>query len=113
MGRWAQARKRGGCADGGLHLPLPPAPTLTLAGTVGTQTANGDDDTGGQVRLYSSTTGSAPWVEVDTDAWADPYDWGDLQLPATMWYRATEIGNNVAYAGESPPSEAVQVTGSE
>lgn len=107
MGRWAQARRRGSTAPAAASLPAPPAPVLDLDGFDLLQTAQGLDDTGGFLHLWKSPTGSDPWEDFLFDPWEASHAWAGGLLDGNNWYRGTEDGNGVVYAGMSPPSNAI------
>jgi len=105
MGRWAQAQRRGGSGPGVPSLGPPPAPALTRDGDNGRIVPANVIDGGGQFRCYFSND-SVNYALVATEDY-HPLERivFDLLLNGTGWYYATEVGNNVAYAGESAPSE--------
>lgn len=109
MGRWAQSRRRGGCAPPAASLPAPPAPDLVVEDGELFQSATGGDDTGGQVRLYTSYNGDPPWVLDSQVAWESVHNWGDISTWDGQYVRATEVGNGVAFSGESEPSAVVHI----
>jgi hypothetical protein len=107
MGRWATSRRRGGGPEFSSGLTLPPAPQLDTDGSNLIQTATGADDSLGTIRLYESVTQFGLFTLAGTNAWQAVFDWATLSPTVQKWYRATEVGNGIAYAGESPPSAAV------
>lgn len=109
MGRYAQGRRRGGSAAPVVLLFPPPAPNVRVTGDHLWQDSNGDGDVGGFCRLFKFDDVLENWVEVDTQAWADPFDWGLTSLLVPGVYRATEIGNGVNYLGESDPGPDIEV----
>lgn len=104
MGRWAQARRRGGTPPPLVVLAPPPAPTLTDVEGFLTSESQVGDDTGGTCCLYYSPDVGGPFYLVDTDPWAASVSWGALSGLPYGYYKATEVGNGIAYAGESPYS---------
>lgn len=109
MGRYAQARRRGGVAGAAPALTPPPAPGIGIVGGDVIQTALGGDDTGGLVKLYTSGDGEEPWTFYTQAAWEAVHNWGSELLLPPGWVRVTEAGNGSAYDGESLPSTAIEV----
>lgn len=109
MGRWAQSKRRGGRQAGLPGLAPPPPPELSEFEGELFQDAEGGDDTGGQCRLYTSPTGSNPWSLNSAVEWQSVQAWGDRATWEGFWVRATEVGNGLAYVGESAPSNALQI----
>lgn len=105
MGRWAQAKRRGGRGGLGPSLPAPPAPTLSEDAGDLIQTAGGDDDTGGTIYLEEALAEGGPYTPRGSHAWASPWAWGTAAEFTGSWLRGYEVGNGVAYAGQSPYSE--------
>ena len=108
MGRWSQGRRRGTTPDGAAHLPLPPAPQGSIDLTGYLQTTNGTGDAGGSCKLYQSDTQFGAYTLITTTAYLSPLLWPAASLTADKWYRPTEVGNGINYAGESPPGPALQ-----
>lgn len=104
MGRWAQAKRRGGGVSAGGVLGAPLAPRLFEDGGSLWTESYSPDNTGGFLRLEwrpdeetaFEMWGSAPWAAFNEWASTDTLDPGD--------YRAIEIGNGSTYVGESAPS---------
>jgi hypothetical protein len=104
MGRWAQYRKRGGCAEGGPHLTLPPAPETAMGELGLTITAVSLHDEGGTFKVYKADSSDGDYVlEVSTE-WDEEVLIDADDLETGKWYRVTELGNDVDYSGEGPPS---------
>lgn len=104
MGRWAQAQRRGGDGPGLPSLGPPPAPVLSVDHGEVMQTAQGADDTGGQIVLESSDYPEGIYFVEDTDGWAVEQDWGAKDSYPGKYLRAKEVGNGSAYVGSSPYS---------
>lgn len=107
MGRWAQARRRGSAAPPTVVLGPPPAPVLSREGNELLQQATGLDDTDGTLQLWESMSGLPPWIMISQDAWSAAYYWSDTLLTVGRYYRVTETGNGIVYAGVSDKSESV------
>ena len=107
MGRWAQARRRGGKPVAGGGPSPPPAPFLQWEVGDLIVTATGGDDTGGLLRLYQADLIEGPYYPFDARAWAGSERWDAGSFEPRFWYVATEEGNGVNYAGESPQSGPV------
>ena len=101
MGRWAQSRRRQSAPPANAAAGPPPAPVIafTVPGIV--QTAMGGDDTGGIVELQFSEDAGASWDQWNTGAWAAVVNWPDTNWVAGTLWRAKEVGNGVAYVGDS------------
>ena len=66
---------------------------------------------GGTVELQGSEFSDPyEWAEYDSAAWAAVKDWGANVAIDAYFYRAREIGNGVAYVGESEWSNIVDLT---
>lgn len=105
MGRYAQARRRGGVGGAGGGLLPPPAPVLVnIAGHV-SQRATGLDDTGGRMQLQQREGGTEEWAEAGDEPWAHEFDWGVVGLFEDNELRAREVGNGVDYLGNSEWSD--------
>lgn len=104
MGRWAQAKRRGGRGRTAAALSPPPAPSLFVDDVDIIIEPTGADDFGGAFRLETSATGSEPWSEHETLAWDPHVSPGTVAEFAGLHLRVIEVGNGVAYNGESPPS---------
>jgi hypothetical protein len=109
MGKWATYRKRGGSTGSTVALTSPPVPSLYIEGGLIKQSARGGDDTGGQIRLQQSDDGNDPWYQVDSGAWVATKTWGTVVQYFGYWLRCYEIGNGIAYAGNSPYSAVLPV----
>lgn len=101
MGRWAQARRRNSAREVAAVLAPPPAPLLSKDEGFINQTAQGADDTGGLCQLQSSPDGLDPWTPIDSDGWVAVYHWGYSGDWGSVFLRAREVGNDVAYSGAS------------
>lgn len=89
-----------------MALGPPPAPIIReVAGDL-VQDAQGLADIGGLCRLYSGPTIDGPWELAGELPWDISLDWGALSFFPQEWLRATEVGNGVAYTGESEYSNA-------
>lgn len=108
MGRWAQARRRGGRPYGGSGLPAPPAPfaELDAAGIYVSRT--GDPDPVGKFRLYESDDGGEPWTFHSERPNLEPTLFPESELVSERFYRATEVGGPPNYGGESGPSNSLE-----
>jgi len=108
MGKWSTYRKRGS-AGRGPTLGPPPAPTLRVTDGVVFQDATGLDDTGGQVRLEQSADGIDEWETWGNQPWDNPTEWGEVDEWSGNFVRAFEIGNGTVYAGDSAPSNTLEL----
>lgn len=111
MGRWAQARRRGGRRAGGVELPAPPAPAMEAAidGLIVSRT--GLPDPVGEFSMFWSLDGDPPWTLLSTKPNLEPTVWAPGELVEGRSYRATEIGGPPNYSGESAPCAAQVWTG--
>lgn len=101
MGRYAQARRRGGIGGAGGGLLPPPTPLLlNIAGHV-TQRATGLDDTGGRMELQQREPPETEWTDAGDEPWAHEFDWGLDDLFPDRELRAREVGNGADYLGNS------------
>lgn len=107
MGRWAQARRRGGAARVSGPAGPPPAPLLTWEGENLVQTATGENDLGGMVRLWVGSNPGGPYTEELSNAWGPTRNWGDRGSLPMGYLVATEEGNGSAYVGASAYSNEV------
>lgn len=107
MGKWAQQRKRGSAGHGPVALPPPPAPQLLIIEDSVYQLASSDTDTNGSLKLYYSTSGGEPWNFISSVIWKLEHYWGSTDYYQGDWLRATEVGNDLDYAGESQPSNVL------
>jgi len=104
VGKWCQQKKRGTSSDVGL-VP-PPAPFVHETAGDLIQDATGLDDTGGLLRLFEGPTEWGPWTLYGQVDWDPSWDWGAVVGFTGPYIVATETGNGLTYAGESPPSDA-------
>jgi hypothetical protein len=104
MGKHHTYRKRGSVRPDRAALPVPPAPSLTLVDSELTQISASGINTGGVLNIYSSVSGSAPWLRFGTVTWAFAYGWADIGDVPVGYYRCEEVGNNSTYFGTSQPS---------
>lgn len=110
MGRWAQAKRRGG-KPGVVQGPGPPlTPEAEVSGGHLWQNATGGDDTGGTVRLMRAATENGGYSQHATSAWAAAKDWGTTASLAGFWYRCQEIGNGTSYGGQSALTPPLHIT---
>lgn len=109
MGRYAQAKRRGGRPGPRSALGPPPAPTLLFEGDQLTQRATGADDAGGQIELWYSADGEVPYEIQNTLPWHTPHGWGTSQTLLPGFYLARELGGGHNYAGRSTASPAIEV----
>lgn len=107
MGRYSQSRRRGRSPSAASGLAAPPAPVLSNPGGDVFQAAQGADDTGGTVRLYGAEYTEGPYYLLDEDTWAATVAWGLQEQWPGQFLRATEVGNGIAYQGESEPSNVL------
>lgn len=108
MGRWAQARRRGGRPYGGSGLPPPPAPFAEWDATGIVVSRTGEPDPVGKFRLYESEDGNDPWVFHSELPNYEPTTFPSAGLTAGHFYRATEVGGPPNYGGESEPSDGIE-----
>jgi len=108
MGKWSTYRKRGS-AGRAPALGPPPAPTLRVTGGVVLQDATGLDDAGGLVRLEQSEDGISEWETWGSQPWDNPTEWGQQEEWEGSFVRAFETGNGIVYAGESAPSNILEL----
>lgn len=101
MGRWAQASRRGGGIVPAAAIGPPPAPLLDIVEGRVLQLATGGDDTGGICELQFSPDGEEDWEQFDVLEWVASADWGSVVDREGFFWRAREIGNDVAYTGPS------------
>lgn len=109
MGRWAQAKRRGGRLRVIGAPTAPPAPLLQIIANDVVQTATGDDDTGGGLELEVSPDGVTEWESWDVGVWTAAQTWGTVAAMQGFWYRGREYGNGVAYVGTSDWSAVLEV----
>lgn len=109
MGRWAQARRRGGGGRPSGAIGPPPAPTLAIVNGFLLQTAGGGNDAGAAIWLRFSEEEGGPYFDWGEAVWAAVYDWGLIEELSVGWCEAVEVGNGVAYAGRSDPSNRVEI----
>lgn len=111
MGKWSQYKRRGSAQQGSSpSLAPPPAPSLLLIGSEVTQRHSGLVDSGGTCRLYSSQDAQL-WAFLPPEVeWAPDVDWGYGDGYTGLFLRCTEVGNDVAYTGESIPSNVLDLT---
>jgi hypothetical protein len=109
MGRWAQARRRGKANNVMPGVGPPPAPMLAIDGSDLVQTANGAADTGGLCRLYYRVSPASVRALVQEAPWVAVQVYADGAEGPVGFYNATEVGNGLAYSGESPESNQVHV----
>jgi hypothetical protein len=109
MGKAATYRKRGTHAAAATPDLRPPAPALNVVAANLIQAATGNNDEGGEARLYSSPTGTPPWTQTDSDAWDWVVAWGPVDGFPPAFYAATEIGNGSTYIGESDRSNIIHL----
>ena len=107
MGRWSQARLRGSVGLGAGPAGPPPAPVLDDSSGDVIQTAQGQDDTGGTLVLETSEDGGDNWDVWEAAAWAASKNWGNSAQFDLLLVRAKEVGNDITYIGESPPSNTL------
>ena len=110
MGRWAQASRRGGGIAPAAAIGPPPAPLLSLVQERLLQLATGGDDTGGGVVIECRADPEVEWEFLDALAWSASVDWGPQGNFAGFYWRVKEVGNGVAYVGDSPYSEVLDLT---
>jgi hypothetical protein len=72
------------------------------------QLAAGTDDTAGRCKLETSSEPDGPWIPAGDAAWDSIYVWGEYADFATLYVRCYEVGNAVAYAGNSPYSNVLE-----
>lgn len=101
MGRYAQARRRGGTPPTGPGIPAPPAPVLSVDDGSVHQHAQGLNDDGGRVVIYATDPGDINWLEFGNEVWVSNQDWGVVGLFEDLILRAKEVGNGVDYVGDS------------
>ena len=65
---------------------------------------------GSAVTLYSSETGTAPWLLYETFLYTVVHDWEDLAVLDPFFYAATCSGDSVHTFGESPLSNVFDNT---
>lgn len=104
MGKHQMYARRGTATAQAVSLPLPPAPQLTDEGPLLVSFATGDNDAGGRHLLYYSESEEGSYSFNDARAWSPICSWGAIVNFNNGWYKVTEEGNGVAYAGESLPS---------
>lgn len=110
MGKYATYRKRGTSSPAAVPLLPPPPPDLHVDGDDLISVAQGTDDTSGFSRLYRSDVEEGPFSLEAEVAWAAALNWGTTEDLAPGYFRTTELGNGIAYAGQSEPSAIVQLT---
>lgn len=108
MGRWAQARRRGGSGHPPTTAGPPPAPVLRIQVTSLIQDAQGGSDVGGICRLYGSDNDTGPWTEVGFASWLLHQDWGNPLGYGGAWLAAREEGNGHDYVGLSDLSNVIE-----
>ena len=110
MGKYQTYSKRGS-PEAGLHqLHAPPAPTLYTSKNDVYQQANGLDDLGGEVKLYTAGNINGPWTLSGSHDWVRLWIWGSVEFWSDNYLRATENGNGWTYQGESEPSNILDLT---
>lgn len=109
MGKWAQQRKRGSAGQSAIPLLPPPAPLLAVEDDQLEQRTTGAGDSGGTITLYYSTTYVGPYAAFEGFFYESPHSWSNTGDLEPGYYKATETGNNSAYAGESPPSAILEL----
>jgi hypothetical protein len=111
MGRWAQAKRRGGHAAQPSAPTAPPAPLLSIVGPNLVQTAQGAADPGGTVELWMSETEVGGYGQISgPNPWAAVYSWGPWAGYPEGFYYVKETGNGTVYVGTSLPSNILQQT---
>ena len=110
MGKWSQYRKRGAGNQGTTGIGAPPAPLLQQILGLIAVTAQGGDDTAGQISVRTSATIGGPFEEIDNRPWAPVQSIGTSGDFIGYYVLVVEIGNDTAYVGESPPSNILDFT---
>lgn len=109
MGKHSTYRKRGSAGPVFTELGSPPAPLEYFWDGDLAQSATGEDDTGGFCRLYFSGAPGGPFTLYSATPWESVINWSAVANPEPGYYRCTEVGNGIAYSGESAPSNVLHV----
>lgn len=109
MGHWSQSRRHGGGGSAAPALPTPPGPGLIDEDGDLHQRTEIENNEYGQVTLYFSADGFAPYTPVSSADWSQDQNWGDLEFLATGYYKGTQTGNGIAWQGESPLSNRIPI----
>ena len=109
MGKHHTYRHRGSVRGQTVSIGPPPAPVLDIEDYLVTQTAQGNNDSGGQCTLYLSTDEGVTWSLVNQQTWSAEVTWGDPGDLAAELYSCTELGNGVTYKGTSPRSNILDL----
>lgn len=108
MGRWSQARRRGGRSSLGAGLGPPPPPLLTVEANYLTVTPQGDPDPGGTLLVYYSEDDLPPPNAWASHSYENPWPVCNFNELDPGYYWAQETGGGTAYSGSSDLSEPLQ-----
>lgn len=110
MGRWAQAKRRGGRPSPPRGLSQSPPPNAVISGASLQITPTGDDDSGGEFRIYHAASAGGPWsYDYDSALWDVVFLQPLAAYQSGEWLSVREWGNGFTYAGLSARSQIVQV----
>ena len=101
MGRWAQARRRGGrkAGQGPLGPPTPPQ-VIEIGGNL-VELSLVASDLGGRLRLWTADAPEGPFVQTEDVPWVPAHNFGAIAgFEGSVW-AGTEVGNGSDYVGES------------
>lgn len=111
MGRYAQARRRGGSAEI-VTLPPPPTPSLEEFGENRLRSLSDlvvNDD--GTMQLWYGGYPDVPVAMFQETAWSQDVDWGDRAELPKQWLRARAVGGGTNFVGYSAWSSWYDNTG--
>jgi hypothetical protein len=101
VGRWAQAKRRGGGPAGPSGPGPPPAPVFGIVGASVFIYPTGADDEGGQFEVERSPSGLGVWSHLVNVGWDPEAYFGEIDDLTGYDYRVAEIGNGAVYVGQS------------
>jgi hypothetical protein len=107
MGRYSQARRRGGGSLAAAVLPAPPAPGLSAHYEEVWQYTAAAPNEGGTVQLWQSADGVGGWIMYGSAAWETEKLWGSVAEFTGSYLRARDVGNGVTWAGNGAWSDVL------